>query len=338
MSTGFRAEIIKDSLFPNGVRVTSACLTFPRSILAEFNTHRMFSRNAASSRAIPVAKMIAMIEEDPFIPEFKKNAKGMQGVEPLDQTEKRQAKVYWAGAARSMVSASNVLSDKNGLNIHKQYTNRLLEPWMWATVIVTATDWSNMFAQRVHPAAEPSFQRVASMFYEAFQASEPQQRWYEEDKAPGCSLNWHLPFFDYSDEDRHQLEGLTYEKVYEYLVKILGADVVYPMQRFVERICQDIAVGRLAKISYNNLETGKIDVLNDIRLAVQLSNSYPGHWSPFEHVCREAQPNEMTYSIDQLTYKSYSHSVTPKKGEIGYCANFKGAYQYRKDFPNENIV
>lgn len=340
----FEATIIKDSVFRNGVRVTTARLSFPRSILAEFNTHRMFSRNAASSRAIPVAKMIAKIEEDPFIPEFKKNAKGMQGVEPLDQTERRQAKVYWAQAARNMVSASNVLSDKNGLNIHKQYTNRLLEPWMWATVIVTATDWNNMFAQRVHPAAEPSFQRVASMFYEAYKESIPQERWHDGDPDPECSLNWHLPFFDYSDEDRHQLEGLEYNHVYKHLTDVLGepflerANLVYPIRRFADRVCQDIAVGRLTKVSYENLDTGKIDVLNDIRLAVQLSMSHPGHWSPFEHVCREAKPQEMVYRLDQLTYRSYGSSVVPKEGAVGYCGNFRGTFQYRKEFSNENIT
>lgn len=340
----FEATIIKDSVFRNGVRVTTARLSFPRSILAEFNTHRMFSRNAASSRAIPVAKMMRAIVTDPFIPEFKRNAKGMQGYVELPDNCHRTARRMWILARDNALGSAKDLSDKDGLNIHKQYTNRLLEPWMWATVIVTATDWNNMFAQRVHPAAEPSFQRVASMFYEAYKESIPQERWHDEDHDPGCSLNWHLPFFDYSDEDRHQLEGLEYDHVYKHLVDVLGepflerANLVYPNQRFANRICQDIAVGRLTKVSYENLDTGKIDILNDIRLAVQLSMSHPGHWSPFEHVCREAKSQEMTYRLDQLTYRSYGNSVVPKEGELGYCGNFKGAFQYRKEFSNENIM
>lgn len=337
---GFEATILKDSVFRNGTRVTTARLSFPRSILAEFNTHRMFSRNAASSRAIPVEKMIEKVERDPFIPEFRKNARGMQGFEPLEYKDQIKAKDNWESAACEMIRMVKRLSDKQGLNIHKQYTNRLLEPWMWATVIVTATDWNNMLAQRLHRAAEPSFQILAELFYIAYNESTPQERWQYSDLSPDCSLNWHLPYFDYSDEDREQIEVLTYEKVVEHLIRCLGepGDWTYPRTRFTTRLCQDIAVGRVTKVSYENLDTGKIDVLNDIRLAVQLSSSNPGHWSPFEHICREANPQEMVYRLDQLMFKSYGSSVVPREGELGYCGNLKGAFQYRKEFSNENIT
>lgn len=333
---GFSATIIKDSIFKNGARVTSALLTFPRSILAEFNTHRMFSRNAASSRAMPAKKVILEVERDPFIPIFRKNGKGMQGYEELNADESNLAQIKWLRLRDDAIEIAKYLSEE--LNIHKQYTNRPLESWMWCTVLVTATDWDNMFAQRCHPAAEPSFNTVANMLYEVFTESTPRERWHGEDRDLGNSLNWHLPFFNYSDEDRHQWEELKYESVYAYLKEALGTNVVYPVERFEKRLWQDIAVGRIAKLSYNNLETGKEDVLNDIRLAVQLSSSVPGHWSPFEHVCREALPNEMVYRLDQLTYNSYSHTIAPKKNELGYCGNLLGATQYRKEFPNENIT
>ena len=342
----FEATIVKDSVFRNGVRVTTATLSFPRSILAEFNTHRMFSRNAASSRAVPVNKMTQRILDDPFIPEFTKNQKGMQGFEPLTIQEEAMAEGMWLIARDESLESVQVLTEKDGLNIHKQFANRLLEPWMWATVVVTATDWTNMFAQRCHPAAEPSFQKVADMFRTALKDSVPVERWCEHHQE--SSLNWHLPFFDYSDEDRHQLEELDYETVSKYLMEKLGIDKwalskAYPEHRFRKFLYQDISVGRATKVSYENLETGKIDVLNDVRLAVQLSSAYPGHWSPFEHVCREAKPEEMTYRMDQLELHNadkpcYVTEIIPKEGEIGYCGNFRGAFQYRKQFDLENIT
>lgn len=335
MRTGFNAQIIKDSLFRNGVRVTTALLSFPRNILAEFNTHRMFTRNAGSSRAIPSVLIFESVMENPYIPVFTRNAKGMQGWEYLTPEEQATAEEKWLFARNHCAIAHKALTEKDGLNVHKQFANRLLENWMWATVVVTATDWENMFAQRTHEMAQPDFQKVANLLKAEYDKSIPKERWVYDSSDP---FKWHLPFVNCSDTDREQIARLDYLTVRDYLEEKLGADVKYSRERYGKDFYSDISVGRLAKISYNNLETGKIDVLNDIRLAVQLSNSYPGHWSPFEHVCREATPDEMTYSIDQLTYNAYSHSITPKKGEIGYCANFKGAYQYRKEFPNENIV
>lgn len=341
----FEAEIIKDSLLSNGVRLTTAKLTFPRSILAEFNTHRMFSRNAASSRAIPVEKMLAQIEHDPFIPEFRKNSKGMQGFEELKDNVQRSAKTAWLSAAEHMVHVAEVMSDKDTLNIHKQYVNRLLEPWMWATVVVTATDWDNMFAQRVHEMAEPSFNKIATMLKKAMKLSEPKEL---------KSHEWHMPYVPQSEivdlGQEYDLytgdisRSISHSEVFEYLREKLGENnFCYPSARYVNRFWQDVSVGRLAKLSYNNLETGKVDVLNDIRLAVQLSMARPGHWSPFEHVARQASEHEMVYNINQLTVDieidkgTTIYRLVPLPGELGYCGNFKGAFQYRKEFSHENL-
>ena len=49
----YHAEVLIDSVNPAGQRLTTFVLRFPRFVLSEFNTHRMFSRNASSSRAIP---------------------------------------------------------------------------------------------------------------------------------------------------------------------------------------------------------------------------------------------------------------------------------------------
>jgi hypothetical protein len=54
-------KILADSISPDGVRLTTLEVVMPRIVLAEFNTHRMLSRNSASSRAIPIEKMIRMV-------------------------------------------------------------------------------------------------------------------------------------------------------------------------------------------------------------------------------------------------------------------------------------
>jgi thymidylate synthase ThyX len=181
----FEAKIIADSRNTFGVRLTTFVVTFPRIILAEFNTHRVFSRNSASSRAIPVTKTISMVLSEPFIPtHFGKNQRGMQAQQEVGERTKDIARDTWIAAAYSAVEYATRLND---LGIHKQVVNRLLEPFMWHTVVVTATEWSNFFALRNNPMAQPEMQILASMMQKAYDASVPRSLDLYE---------WHLPFND----------------------------------------------------------------------------------------------------------------------------------------------
>ncbi len=140
------AKILADSVNPQGDRLTTMEVVFPRIVLAEFNTHRLFSRNSASSRAIPFNKMVKMVEENPFIPlAFQKDHKGMQGNEYLDTLNSHIAKQHWLKARDNAVLQATLL---NRYNVTKQLCNRLLEPFMYHKVIVTATEFSNFFALR----------------------------------------------------------------------------------------------------------------------------------------------------------------------------------------------
>ncbi len=179
----YSAKIIADSLAPSGKRLTTMEVCFPRFILAEFNTHRQFSRNSASSRAIPTEKIIARVMENPFVPEeFVENKKGMQGGAILEKSMHLDCVETWLNARNNAVyEARNLLAR----NVHKQYVNRLLEPFMWHTAIVSATEWSNFFAQRCHPDAQPEIQKIAYMMRELYEANVPDV------------LNvraWHLPY------------------------------------------------------------------------------------------------------------------------------------------------
>ena len=192
------AKIIADSVSPDGVRLTTMEIVIPRIVLAEANTHRTWSRNSASSRAIPVTTMLANVARDPYIPEeWEQNGRGMQGHGAVALWRARLARRVWL-AARTAVSLSARALLR--LGIHKQTTNRLLEPFMWHTVIVTATEWSNFFNLRCNPAAHPAIRRTAEAMRAALNASKP---------LPLREGEWHLPYIRPEDIAEHKVDELV---------------------------------------------------------------------------------------------------------------------------------
>ena len=149
----FSARVLLDSVSPGGARLVTMELRYPRFIHAEMMTHRMFSRNAGSSRAIPIKKMIAAVREDPAMPvHWGQNQSGMAARRELSGTALDAAQRVWKDALDAALAAAERLSDQD-IDLHKQLVNRLLEPFAWITVIVTATEWANFFTQRLHPDA-----------------------------------------------------------------------------------------------------------------------------------------------------------------------------------------
>jgi len=263
---GFSAKVLCDSLNPEteaspmGVfpklpesRLTTMELTYPRCIHSEFMTHRAFSRNAASSRAIPVAKMLKDIREEPFIPvNWGKNQKGMQAGAELSNEMKHTCKLEWLAA---WDCALHYAENLNSNGLHKQIVNRIVEPWMWITVIATGVDkaWENFFSLRCHKDAEPHMQEIAYMARDAYDGSVP------------LAMEWcvsHTPMVN--DEDR--LECL----------KRCNGDV-----SLASEMVHKISTGRCARVSYLTHD-GRRDIGEDIALHDRLAAS--GHWSPFEHV------------------------------------------------------
>lgn len=153
------AKIIADSVSPEGARITTMELVYPRFIHGEFMTHRVFSRNAMSSRAIPVAKMIEQVVRAPVVPShWGKNQPGMQAREELQGDDRARAIRFWEQVAATAASHAMQLSQ---LGVHKQIANRLLEPFQWMHTVVTGTEWDNFFKLRCHPDAEPHFRVLA---------------------------------------------------------------------------------------------------------------------------------------------------------------------------------
>lgn len=320
----FDAKILADSISPDGVRLTTFEVTFPRIVLAEFNTHRVFSRNSASSRAIPVEKMLKRVQEDPYIPtSWGKNQKGMQAEVELNEFERGNADLEWLLARDHAVSRAEALLK---IGVHKQLTNRLLEPFLWHTVIVTATEWSNFFNLRNNPAAHPEIQIPAQMMQELY---------YRDDYEPQPlhHSQWHLPLCPELEETADQQP--TKARDYKQWVRIGSA--------------------RCARVSYLTHD-GRRDVSADLELHDRLLG--PGHMSPFEHVARPMTDDELnSYRAwdclleDGTRWRaptSHYGEACPAGNEKGlrvvhatlgaFCGNFNGWVQYRKTIPHEENI
>lgn len=308
------ARIIADSLNEHGNRLTTFVLTFPRIVLAEFNTHRMISKNSASSRAIPFDKMVSMVEEDPFIPiKWMKDHKGMQGKEFFEDEADIAMRIFeWKTARDFAVLRAKIMSE-NGVT--KQLCNRLLEPFMWHTVIATSTEWENFFALRAHDDAEIHIQELAYRMLDEYNAHTPKQLKAGE---------WHIPFGDKIDESRifktEEWEGgkLNWKPHPSFED---WATEWYQMQKV------KIATARCARVSYLNFE-GKDDYEADIKLHDRLLES--GHMSPFEH-CAKAMTD---VQYDEL----HTHFYGEPRAQRGWCGNFRGFIQYRKMLAGENKI
>lgn len=233
-------------------------VTLHRFVLAELNTHRAFSRNSASSRAIPIQKQIEKIVNSPAFPvEFGSNQAGMQAGPPLEGKALRKARKQWGRASRSAIRHTKKLQK---LGVHKQVANRLLEPFMWHTVIISSTEWENFFIQRCSPLAQPEIRAAADLMRVAYDLSTPKFLSLGE---------WHLPYID--DKDKWAVERIVditnYDNVWKTLCKISAA--------------------RCARVSYLT-QNGVRDVTEDIKMYDRLVSADPPHWSPLEHVATPA--------------------------------------------------
>lgn len=237
------AKIIEDSIAPNGRRLVTMQLRYQRFIHAEFMTHRVFSRNASSSRAIPVAKMIEQVRNDPARPvHWGRNQAGMQADEQLDARALEQVMGMWMDAANV---AADIAEAMNLAGLHKQVANRILEPFQFINVVVTATEWDNFFELRTHKDAQPEFQVLAKEMKRVMEESTPIVRQVGE---------WHLPYVQ--AEERK----------------------MYPVDMLIK-----MSAARCARVSYLKHDKTKPNVEDDIALYHRLITSKPAHASPIEH-------------------------------------------------------
>lgn len=266
------ARVVADSVNEAGDRLTTMVVTLPRSALAELNTHRAFSRNSASSRAVPVNRMISYVERTPYVPRaFSVNKPGMNAHEFIEPGSPQWADVleWWMHSVRTAVDRARAGLE---LGVHKQEVNRLLEPYLMHTVVVSSTGWDNFFEQRLAtddtgaPLAYLPIYDAAAAMRDALTGSAPR---------PVADGDWHTPFI--TDEER---DGLDPAQV------------------------RAVAAARSARVSYFTPTGDRVvgagpSLEADLRLCERLLDPGEGsapHMSPFEHVATPATPGSGNFT------------------------------------------
>ena len=284
-----KATVIQDSIFTN--RITTFELEYPRFIHSELMTHRQFSRNAASSRAIPVAKMHEHILANMAMPvEWGVNRPGMQASEVLGELESVGAKALWRCAGEEAVRWSKSLANQG---LHKQIVNRVTEPFQVMKTVVTSTEWDNWYNLRNHADAQPEIRELAAAMLAAHKASKPVIIY------PG---EWHVPYV----ERYTSAAGMSY---------MIGESVVSM------EVARKVSASCCAQVSYRNSDDSveKAEMIFD-----KLITSQPAHLSPVEH---QATP----MSKHLVHREEWTQGVThfDRYGDA-WSGNFKQWIQFRQ--------
>lgn len=241
-----RVEVIADSIAPSGVRLATLSLFYPRVIHSEFMTHREFSRNASSSRAIPWKRMRQWILDEPYIPiHWGKNQKGMQATSELTDGEQLIARNAWLDARNAAIQHADRLE---GLGVHKQIVNRLVENFGHINVVFSTTNIANFIKLRVHKQAMPEFQQLAVKVGRALMASSP---------ALLDEGEWHLPYL--TDDELTNFDDR-------------------PIQNLI-----GLSVARCGRVSYKTLDGEDPSRPHDLERYAELITADPMHATPTEH-------------------------------------------------------
>lgn len=325
MKTKIKAQIVADSLSPQGERLTSLLVTFPRIILSEVNTHRMLSKNTSSSRAIPFEKMRETILRDPFIPiAWQKAHKGMQGTEYWKDTDiiypllsvgnsltGIEAIIHltneWLAARDSALLSANYL---NSEGVTKQLCNRLLEPWMWTTMLITGSKegWDNFFNLRCpdytinwYPknrpeALEPTQASFKSKKQAIAQTEGECDNWTEEDwrKSNDAAAEIHIQALAEAIYDAMNESTPIQLEPGQWHIPFRDTISKYNLS---EEDQVKVSVAMAARTSYTVIDDEKeINIDKMISLHDKLLQQDPPHSSPLEH-CAKAMTDEEHYTF-----------------------------------------
>lgn len=244
-------KILTDSINPfNNRRFTTFQLKYPRIVHAEVLTHRVFSRNAGSSRAKPVSTILG---SDVFISDFfGSNKPGMQPGEPI--AEQVLAKKIWLDCHKQVLKYTKKLQD---LNVHKQWANRMIEPFTYIDVVLSSTEWDNFFELRTDQSAQ----------YEIRMLAEEMKRLLSESKPNKIRMDLHTPYV--TEEEKSEIQDV-------YLFCLISA-------------------ARCARVSYKPFDSETSDFNKDIELGKRLLESK--HMSPFEHIGLPSSIDNFYYNI-----------------------------------------
>lgn len=325
------ARVIADSISEQGVRLTTWEVEYPRLIHSELMTHRMFSRNAASSRAIPFAKMVEQLNGRPV--RFGANQSGMQDtgedhVEgvlgwPVEYDGNSGSPLWnpeeaWNEAKEHAAYFAEQFKDAG---YHKQISGRLTEPFQMMKTIISATETANFFWLRDDEAADPSIAELARCMKESYERSEPELLKVGE---------YHVPYVIIS---RLWPEGKRC-----YLIEVGDGD----WDELTSEEAIKVSCARCAAVSYRNEGYG---LEKSLEVYERLLGSDKKHASAFEHVASPMQASDWNYSpnVDTVNDPKFSStwevgvSHADREGNL-WSGNFKGWIQYRKTIYGENYV
>lgn len=335
-------------------KIATFKVTMPRYILPEFNTHRVFTRNSASSRAIRTEKMLQMLLENPFIPiAWQKDHTGMQGTEYLDEYQAKIVAEDWQKAKRMAISKAEDLRSEG---VTKQLANRVLEPYMWHTVLVTATEWDNFFSLRcpqydigdgiLYKSRRDAILAMQSrgidtstgeMFTSTLEwlkcnrgqadihmslVAEAIYDAYQTARFKDLTTHdWHIPYGD--QMNTHDITRIVLDNSDTFKAMNIPKEITTLDWSTLQRVKVMIAVSRCARLSYQTLgDNPKIDYKADLDMYHRLRKDR--HWSPFEHVA---------YSMGDYEWDVCIKTIINSKGEFeqqkGWLANFRGWVQER---------
>lgn len=314
----WQANIIAHSISPQGKEVITYELIYPRIIHAEIMTHKMLSKNAASSRAIPVSKVIDMVRNNPAMPiRFGANQAGMQdkGEEYSALIQGYTPQEWWDLAAKS---AARFSEEFNDVGYHKQVANRITEPFQWMKTVMTGTEWENFFWLRKHEAADPTLHHSADLMFDAYEASEPVLL---------ESGEWHLPYYQDGFWKVDIFESLHYPGITDSYGNTLEQ-------------ATNISMSCCAQVSYRTLD----DTLEKAERVVDRLNlgkdmTEPVHASPSEHQCtpmKEAIGPSKLSSWDEAVNLSplidtWEDGITAYHKQLGFMSgNLAGWVQKRQ--------
>jgi hypothetical protein len=299
------AKVIADSVNSEGNRMTTMEIEYPRFILAELNTHRMLSKNSASSRAIPVKAMHAQIKDNPATPVYwGVNQPGMKAKSELVGVDLAEAKHIWNKAMDDAVHWADALASR--LEVHKQIANRITEPWMTMKTVISGTEWANFFHLRNHPDAQPEIKALAEAMLVAYTTHLPVLL------QPG---EWHLPYITiarYVPTDELQYFDENLNRLSLQDAKVISASCC-------------------AQVSYrkNDASFDKAFKIYD-----QLINSEPAHASPVEH---QATPMNVS-SMCRFEPDTWEPGVTHVSANSDlWSGNLRGWIQHRKLIAKEAV-
>ena len=299
------AKVIADSVCPQGVRMTTMEIEYPRFILAELNTHRMLSKNSASSRAIPVKAMHEFIRANPATPvSWGKNQPGMKANEQVGSAVAEEAEQLWNRAKDDALHWADALAHK--LAIHKQIANRITEPWMTMKTVISGTEWNNFFHLRNHTDAQPEIKALAEVMTVAYTTHLPVSL------KPG---QWHLPYItiaEYVPTGELQYLNNNFDPISLEDAKIISASC-----------CAQVSYRR------NDDSFDKAKKIYD-----QLILSDPVHASPIEHQATPMDVNSMCRFEPDTWQPGVSH--VSANSDL-WSGNLRGWIQHRKLIRSEAV-